>query len=112
MFKQHANAFLIMCRLASVLRQEQSVYDQIIADNTETQEDRIEKMRQRVHQLKTKREEERLKLVEDKLSQCWRNNAEEIRVVTSKLLEKDIARQQLKQIREKQALLAQIEKGP
>lgn len=98
-------------KLAAVLQKEKLENEQIIRDSVETNEDRIEKMRQRVNELKSKREEQRLKIVEEKLNQCWRNNAEEIRAVTSKLLEKDIARQQMDQIRAKQAILAKIEQG-
>jgi hypothetical protein len=77
----------------------------------ETVEQRIEKMRARVKELRDKKEEERKRIVEQKLLQKWRNDCDELRTVESKVFEKEVAQGRASQLVEKQMEKLKLEEG-
>lgn len=73
-------------RLCILLSQEEEVYLKELEEHLggETQTERLAKMRHRAKDLSRKREEERLKIVEEKSEQRWRGECEELRAVLSR----------------------------
>ena len=77
----------------------------------ETVEQRVEKMRARVEELRNKKEVERRQVVEQKMLQKWRNDCDELRSVESKVFEKEVAEGRASQIIEKKMEAIQLEEG-
>ncbi|KAI8813562.1 tumor suppressor, Mitostatin-domain-containing protein [Cladochytrium replicatum] len=87
-------------KLTQLLDHEEQRYRAELMQMEETNESRVEKMKERMRFLKNKRESERQKVVEDKLLQRFRNDCDELRVVESQTLEKFIASERAGQLRE------------
>eukprot|EP00927_Polykrikos_kofoidii_P012043 TRINITY_DN1516_c0_g1_i1.p1 TRINITY_DN1516_c0_g1~~TRINITY_DN1516_c0_g1_i1.p1 ORF type:complete len:496 (-),score=173.38 TRINITY_DN1516_c0_g1_i1:76-1563(-) len=74
-------------RLAKMLSQEQSEYEQEMIDREETPQQRMDKMAVRAYELKKRREDERKAFVQEKLYQQWREGIDELRTMDSKIVE-------------------------
>jgi len=72
-------------RLCDLLSAEQAQYEQEIRDLEETPEQRKEKLAQKALALKKEREEQREKVVQEKLYQQWRAGEDELRAEDSRL---------------------------
>ncbi|KAJ3022425.1 Cilia- and flagella-associated protein 53 [Thoreauomyces humboldtii] len=97
-------------RLRDLLERDEDLWRQELAAAEPTKESRVQAMRDRMTELKQKREAERLALVEEKLLQRWRNECDELRAVESRILETEVANAragQLVEHQEKVALAAQ-----
>lgn len=87
-------------RLKLLLEQDEEGYRQELLANEETRESRVEIMKARRQELKDKRENERKIIVEEKLTQRWRNECDELRGIESKVLEQEVADARAEQIAE------------
>ncbi|KAJ3278173.1 Cilia- and flagella-associated protein 53 [Borealophlyctis nickersoniae] len=100
-------------KLRQLLRQDEERYRAELLNKEETRESRVEMMRARMNELKSKREEERKRIVEEKLLQKWRNECDDLRAIESRILEKEVAEarsEQLLEHAEKAAIAAQEKK--
>jgi len=88
-------------RLAQLLRQEQSDYELEMAANEETPQERVKKMTQRAYELKAKRENERQRVVQEKLYQQWREGVDELRYADSQLFKMEVLAARDQQVFEK-----------
>merc|ERR1719262_1766651 len=70
-----------------MLNGERIAYENELKDREETPAQRMDKMAQRGWELKKRREDERKKLVQEKLYQQWRSSMDELRHADSKLFE-------------------------
>ena len=71
-------------RLKELLDQDDESYRLLLSSLDETKEQRIDRMRQRVDELREKKEIERKKIVQEKLLLKWRGDCDELRLVESK----------------------------
>lgn len=92
----------IICRLRNQLAADAAQNEAELFAKEETTEERIGRMKLRVHHLQEKRETERKVVMEEKLLQKWRNNCDELRLSKSIALEKETARARDKQLAEHQ----------
>jgi len=74
-------------RLSHLLGTERAMYEKELKDREETPAQRMDKMAQRAWELKKRREDERQKVVQEKLYQQWRGGIDELRHADSKLFE-------------------------
>ncbi|KXS12029.1 hypothetical protein M427DRAFT_412533 [Gonapodya prolifera JEL478] len=79
-----------------------------LALQEETPEQRIAKLRARATELSEKREEERKKIVEEKLLQRFRNEAPELRIAESHLLCQQVSLARAAQLQEKEMAAARL----
>jgi len=71
-------------RLRDLMVKDEDDYEKEMKALTETPEQRYERMKARATMLKSKREAERLKVVEEKRKQQWKNKCEEVRPILSR----------------------------
>jgi hypothetical protein len=74
-------------RLSHLLASERAHYEKELKDREQTPAQRMDKMAQRAWELKKRREDERQKVVQEKLYQQWRSSIDELRHADSKLFE-------------------------
>jgi len=74
-------------KLSVMLNAERLFYENELKEREETPQQRMDKMAQRGWELKKRREDERKKLVQEKLYQQWRSSMDELRHADSKLFE-------------------------
>lgn len=79
-------------RLRQLFKEDVKRFTEELLAQEETKESRLEKMRTRMQELKSKREADRKLVVEKKLLQRWRNECDELRTIESKILEEEVAR--------------------
>ncbi|KAJ3218540.1 Cilia- and flagella-associated protein 53 [Dinochytrium kinnereticum] len=85
-------------RLRKLLEEDEARYSAELLRNEETQGSRLEKMKNRMEELRSRREAERQQVVEEKLLQRWRGQCDELRAIESKLLEREVAEQRADQL--------------
>lgn len=90
-------------RLRNLLESEQRGYESELVAVEETQEDRINKMKERAFELKKKREDERQRVVQEKLYQQWREGVDELRKADSNLFQIEVLAARDDQVFEKLA---------
>jgi hypothetical protein len=78
-------------KLKHLLESDEVEYREELINQEETKDERISRMKERVNDLKSKREEERLEVVEQLLLRKWRNENEDLKHMKSKLTEKKVA---------------------
>ncbi|KAJ3194931.1 Cilia- and flagella-associated protein 53 [Irineochytrium annulatum] len=78
-------------RLKELLADDDHRYAEELLRQEETQGSRLEQMKARMQELRSKREEERKQVVHEKLHQRWRAECDELRHIESKVLEKEVA---------------------
>jgi hypothetical protein len=89
-------------KLSVMLTQERTMYETELKEREETPGQRMDKMAQRGWELKKRREDERKKLVQEKLYQQWRSSMDELRTADSKLFELETMAARDWQVEEKQ----------
>ncbi|KAJ3366232.1 Cilia- and flagella-associated protein 53 [Allomyces javanicus] len=99
-------------KLRALLDEDTARWRRELLSMESTSASRVDEMRQRVAELKAKREEERLKIVEEKLEQQRRLNCDELRTHRSKALTRSVTAARSTQLAEKQraAHLADLDK--
>jgi len=90
-------------RLRDLLESEQRQYESELVAVEETQADRIKKMTERAFELKKKREDERQRVVQEKLYQQWREGVDELRKADSNLFQIEVLAARDDQVHEKYA---------
>jgi hypothetical protein len=98
-------------KLKELLESDEVEYRQELIDQEETKEERISRMKERVNDLKAKREEERLEVVEQLLLRKWRNENEDLKHMKTKLTEKRVAASRGVQLEEKREVKRQDLQG-
>ena len=73
-------------------------------------ESRIQKMRDRVHELRETREKERLEVVKTRLNDQWRRGCDDLRTLESKAAETQVAAYRSVQLKEKEDQKLAIQK--
>lgn len=91
-------------RLRNMLRKEEQEYTLAMVEAEETVLERQAKMRERAKQLKDKREDERLKFVQDKYDQQFREQCEELRSTLSKREQDLVCAERQEQLKQKEEL--------
>ena len=91
-----------MGRLRKLFEKDDEIYREALSSLEETNEQRLEKMRQRATALRAKREEERKLYAEEKMLEKMRNDCDELRSVQSKAFERYVAQERAAQLIEKQ----------
>ncbi|KNE61473.1 hypothetical protein AMAG_06294 [Allomyces macrogynus ATCC 38327] len=89
-------------KLRTLLDEDTARWRRELLSMESTSASRVDEMRQRVAELKAKREEERLKIVEEKLEQQRRLNCDELRTHRSKALTRSVTAARSTQLAEKQ----------
>jgi len=97
-------------RLCMLLAQEEEIYLRELEEQLggETQTERLAKMRHRAKDLARKREQERLKIVEEKSEQRWRGECEELRAVLSRRHQDQVCAARKHQIETKQNIKEEL----
>ncbi|KAK3098560.1 hypothetical protein FSP39_020643 [Pinctada imbricata] len=91
-------------RLREMLQAEEAAYLYEMESIEETTLERQAKMRDRARYLKDKREDERLKFVQEKYDQQFRNQCEELRSTLSKRQQDEVCVERLEQLRIKEEM--------
>jgi len=89
-------------KLSIMLKAERAMYENELKEREETPQQRMDKMALRGWELKKRREDERKKLVQEKLYQQWRSSMDELRTADSKLFELETMAARDWQVEEKQ----------
>lgn len=87
-------------KLRKLFAADEEQYRVALIKKEETKEERIQRMKERMMELKSRREAERKLIVEEKLNQKWRNECNELKEVESKLIDKEVSAAREEQIRE------------
>ncbi|XP_074650334.1 cilia- and flagella-associated protein 53-like [Tubulanus polymorphus] len=97
-------------RLREMLAAEEQQYVEEMEAKEETVLERQARMRDRAKQLKDKRETERLKYVEDKCDQLFRNQCEELRSTLSRRHQDEVCAERMEQLKIRDAIQDDLRK--
>ncbi|KAJ3341590.1 hypothetical protein HDU93_004492 [Gonapodya sp. JEL0774] len=95
-------------KLRALLASDINQWRSALTEQEETQEQKVAKLRERASELKEKREDERRKVVEEKLLQRFRNEAPELRIAESQLLCQQVSLARAAQLHEKHEAAARL----
>lgn len=88
-------------RLKQMLYQEESSYEHELNSMIESPLERAAKLRERARKLQQEKEREQQEFVQEKLDQKWRAECDELRLLQSKYLQKELGGEHLRQMDEK-----------